>query len=189
MTYPSATTAATLRHSRILAVGLGNSILRDDGVGVHAVRRFQQITPRPCLAVEVGTAVFNAAHLLETADRILAFDAVKTGGKPGSVYVLRAEDVLEEGEHGSLHEMGLIQVLKTLHRPPAEVVIIGAEPQIIDWGLELSPVLDAAVPLMVSTAQRVVEYFNATSSPGVGGSDATQLARYLPEARLCGVGI
>ncbi len=165
MNETSNTTAFWRRQSRILAVGLGNSILRDDGVGVHAVRCFQKLTPRPCLAVEVGTAVFDAVPLLETADRIVAFDAVQAGGNPGSVYVLRAEDVLEEGKHDSLHEMGLIKVLQILKHPPSEVVIIGAEPQIIDWGIELSPALDSALPLMVSTAQRVIEYFNISDPP------------------------
>ena len=153
------------RKSRVLAIGLGNSILRDDGVGVHAVRRFQQLTPRPCLAVEVGTAVFDAVPLLETADRILAFDAVKAGGKPGSVYVFRAEDAREEEKYDSLHEMGLIKVLQTLSHTPAEVVIIGAEPQIIDWGTELSPALDSAVAIMVSTAQKVIASFNNSAFP------------------------
>jgi hydrogenase maturation protease len=151
---------ACRKQPRILVVGLGNFILRDDGVGVHAVRSFQRIAPRPCLSIEVGTAVFDAIHLFETADRILAFDAVAAGGTPGSVYVLRPEDVLNAGRHDSLHEMGLIQILQTLHRPPEEVVIIGAEPQIIDWGTELSPALHSAVPLMVSTAHKVIEYFN-----------------------------
>lgn len=148
------------RQSRVLAIGLGNSILRDDGVGVHAVRRFQQLTPRPCRAVEVGTAVFDAVSLLETADLLLAFDAVNAGGKPGSVYVLRVEDVREEEKYDSVHEMGLIKVLQTLHHPPAEVVIIGAEPQVIEWGTELSPALDSAVSVMVSTAQKMIACFN-----------------------------
>jgi hydrogenase maturation protease len=147
-----------MRHSRsrILVLGLGNSILRDDGAGVHAVRRFQQLTPLPCLAVEVGTAVLNAVHLIENADRVLAFDAVKAGGEPGSVYLFRAEDAMSENAPCSLHEIGLIRVLQTLTRRPAEVLIIGVEPQIIDWGTELSPAVESAVPSMISVAQKAI---------------------------------
>ena len=152
----SASTAEWNRKPRLLVLGLGNGILRDDGVGVHAVRSFQQLNPRPCLSVEVGTAVLDAAPMLESADRVLAFDAVKTGGKPGSVYLFRAEDIEENPKYDSLHEMGLIKVLQMLRRPPAEVVIIGAEPHIIGWGIGLSPALDFAVTLMVSTAQKVI---------------------------------
>ena len=144
------------RTPRVLVVGLGNFLLRDDGVGVHAVRRFQQLKPTQCLAIELGTAIFNGIHLIEKADRIIAFDAIEAEGKPGSVYLLRAEDARREERHDSLHEIGLIKVLQTLHRPTAEVVIIGAEPQIIDWGMELSPAVDSAVAVMISTAQKVI---------------------------------
>ena len=144
------------RSRRVLVLGLGNSIMRDDGVGVHAVRRFQQLSPRPCLAVEVGTAVFDAIDLIASADRILAFDAVEAGGNPGSVYLLRAEDVTKEGGYNSLHDLGLIRTLETLDRPPAEVVIIGAEPQVIDWGTELSQAVEHAVAPMVLAAEEII---------------------------------
>jgi hydrogenase maturation protease len=148
------------RKPRVLVLGLGNEILRDDGVGIHAVRSFQELIPRPCLAVEVGTAIFDAVPMLEASDRILAFDAVRAGGRPGSVYLLRAEDIAEEWKHDSLHEMGLMRILPTLRRRPAEVVIVGAEPAVIDWGIGLSPDLDLAIPAMVSIAQKVVARWN-----------------------------
>jgi hydrogenase maturation protease len=144
------------RRPRVAVVGLGNSILQDNGVGVHAVRQFQQIVPQPCLAVEFGTAVYDAVKLFESADRILAFDSVEAGGKPGSVYLLRTEEILQNWKYASLCETELIKVLQTLRRPPDEVLIVGAEPQSIDWGTNLSPDLEAAVSVMVSIAQKVV---------------------------------
>jgi hydrogenase maturation protease len=152
----SAPVAEWNRRSKIIAVGLGDSILQDHGVGIHAIRRFHHLTPRPCLAVEIGTSVADATHLFENADRILAFDAIEAGEQPGSVYVLRAEDTLIERKNRSLHEIKLIGALQTLRNPPAEVVIIAAEPQIFGWGTELSPALDSAVSIMVSTARDVI---------------------------------
>ena len=149
-------TAVRSKRPKILVIGLGNFLLRDDGVGIHAVRRFQQLTPRPCQAVEIGTAVFHAVPLLERADRVLAFDAIEADCRPGSVYLLRSEDVGLEDKYDSLHEMGLPKVLQTLRRTPTEVVIVGAEPQTIEWGTDLSPALDAAANLMVATAQKVI---------------------------------
>jgi hydrogenase maturation protease len=148
----------------VLVVGLGNLILRDDGVGVHAVRRFQKLNPSPGPAVELGTAVFDGIHLIEKADRILAFDAVKAGGKPGAVYLMRAEDVEDGGRHYSLHEFGLTRLLQTLRRPWVEVVIVGAEPEIIDWGLELSPAVGSAVAVMISTAQKIIANWQSHNS-------------------------
>jgi len=144
------------RRPKVMAIGLGDSILRDQGVGVHAVRRFQLLTPRPCLAIEIGTAIADAVPLFENANRILAFDAIEAGEQPGSVYVLRAEDMSSERKHKSFYEAELIRALQSLQDPPDEVVIIAAQPQIISWGIELSPELDSAVSIMVSTARDVI---------------------------------
>jgi hydrogenase maturation protease len=133
-------------------LGLGNFILKDDGVGIHAIRHFQRVAPRSCLAVEVGTAVASAVHLLERADRVIAFDAFLAGGAPGSVYSLGENDILNEGVNDSLHEMGLIWTLQTLKARSRQVAIIAAEPETIDYGMELSPSLQAAVPKMVEAA-------------------------------------
>ena len=128
------------------------------------MRRFQQLTPSPCSAVELGTAVFDGIHLIEKADRILAFDAVRAGGEPGAVYLMRAEDVEDEGRHYSLHEFGLTRLLQNLRRPKTEVVIVGAEPEIIDWGLELSPAVGSAVALMISSAQTIIANWQTHNS-------------------------
>ncbi len=146
----------------ILVVGLGNLLLQDDGVGIHAVRRFQRLTLHPCPAIEVGTAVFDAVPFFESADRILAFDAIEAKGPPGTVYLLRSGDLIAEEKYDSLHEMGFTKALQTLHRTPVEVVIVGAEPQTIDWGLDLSPPLDAAADVMVSTALKIIAAWKRT---------------------------
>lgn len=139
-----------------VVLGLGNSIFGDDGVGVHAVRRFQSIQPSPCPAFEVGTAAFSAVSLIEDADRILAFDAVAAGAKPGTIHLLRAEDLIQPEKYDSVHEMGLVGILRSLSRLPVETIIVGAEPERIDWGMALSPALESAVPRMVSIAQSII---------------------------------
>jgi hydrogenase maturation protease len=152
------------RRPRVIALGLGDFIFRDDGVGVHAVRRFQQLKPSPCLAVEVGTSIFDTIRMLESADRVLAFDSIEAGGRPGSVYVLHVEDIMRKDKYNMLRNMRLIGILQTIRRPPSEVVIIGAEPQSTDWGTELSPALDFAATVMVSTARKVISKWNSPDS-------------------------
>ncbi len=136
----------------MLIVGLGNILFGDDGVGVHAVRYFQNSVPRTCLTVEVGTALSRAIPLFESFDRILAFDAFMGGGIPGSVHVFRAEEMLKNDRSGSLQETELLRLLEAVANMPAEVTIITAEPQRIEWGIELSPAVQAAVPVMVREA-------------------------------------
>ena len=146
------------RRPTILVAGLGNLLLRDDGVGVHAVRRFQKSDGNGYQAVDVGCAVLDALHLFEWADKILLIDAMKAGGPPGTVYKVNAIDDLEAGAVPlSLHDLSVVQALKMInkdHHP--EITIIGIEPEIIDYGLDLSKTVETSLPLVLQTGQEIV---------------------------------
>jgi hydrogenase maturation protease len=143
---------------RILIAGLGNLLLMDDGVGVHAVQELQKDPPEGAVVAEVGTAVLNALELLEWADKVLAIDAMQAGGEPGTVYAFGTGDVEKGGIKASLHELNLISALNFL-KPKAkpEIVIFGVEPDRIDYGLELTPAVAAALPELTAAARKQVE--------------------------------
>jgi hydrogenase maturation protease len=135
------------RQPRILIAGLGNYLLQDDGVGVHTVRALQQAPLPGVLVAEVGTAVLSALHLFEWAERILAIDAMQAGGRPGTIYAFEVEDAAGPGMQTSLHELNLLAGLRFLRRQAnPEILIVGIEPETIDYGLDLSPAVAAALP-------------------------------------------
>jgi hydrogenase maturation protease len=141
----------------ILVAGLGNVLLMDDGVGVHAVQVLQQDAPCGVCVVEVGTAVLDALHLFEWADMILAIDAMQAGGAPGTVYRFGEGDIAEGGMPVSLHELSIKAALRLLPSPPeAEIVFIGVEPGTIHYGLELTPAVQAALPRVVAAAREII---------------------------------
>jgi hydrogenase maturation protease len=145
------------RKPRILIAGLGNLLLQDDGVGVHAVRELQQAPLRGVIVADVGCAVLDALHLLKWAEKIVAIDALQAGNAPGTVYACSAGDVAADGVQASLHELNLLAALKFL--PPGahpEIVILGVEPGTIDYGLDLSPAVAAALPRVTGEARRLV---------------------------------
>ena len=147
---------------RVLVAGLGNLLLADDGVGVHAVRALQHRVPRGVHAVEVGTAVLDALHLLEWADRVLVIDAMEAGGGPGTIYRVGVEDVADGTIKTSLHEVDLLAALRFLtngRRP--EITVLGVEPETIAAGLDLSPRVQAALPQLVAAAQEIVAGWRA----------------------------
>ncbi len=145
------------RGPKILIVGLGNLLLRDDGVGVHAVHELQKTPPPDVRIVEVGTALLDSLHLFEWADKILAIDAMQAGGSPGTLYSFGLSD-REDRPPASLHELGLLSALRFLSeekRPP--VVILGVEPAVIDYGLNLSPEVQSALPALFQSAREMVD--------------------------------
>ncbi|MBI4879208.1 MAG: hydrogenase maturation protease [Planctomycetes bacterium] len=140
---------------RLLIAGLGNVLLRDDGVGVHAARALLCEDIPGVVVVEIGTAVLDALHLLESAAVVLALDAVQAGGPPGTVY-----QVLPDGSAGrapldSVHDLDLRRAVTLL---PAErrprIVVLGVEPAAIEPGLELSPAVRSALPRLLAAVRR-----------------------------------
>ena len=150
---------------RILVLGLGNLLLRDDGVGVQAVRQLQKDPPAGAKVVEVGTAVLDALHLYEWADRILAIDAMRAGGSAGTIYPLQISDVEDRSVQASLHELSLLAAIRFLPggKRPA-ILILGVEPEIIDYGLDLSPKLETALPILIHSIKGIVGYWQLNPS-------------------------
>ena len=166
---------------RILIVGLGNVLLQDDGVGVHAVRALREDPPLGAVVVEVGVAVLDALHLIESADHILAFDAMEAGGEPGAVYAFGPKAVAPGGLQVSLHELNMLAALRFLppDHPQPKIAILGVEPQTIDYGMELTPPVQAVLPLLLQAARRQVA---AWVTEAGGDPEKLPRASWLPRA-------
>ena len=135
---------------RIAVVGVGNLLLKDEGIGVHIAHALQQIdTPHNVKIIDGGTSP-DLPYYLKEVDKLIIIDAVKAGGQPGTIYRFHPDDVNIESEGiTSLHELGLEQSLKMMSligSEPKEIVIIGIEPKEIDWGTELSTELQEKIP-------------------------------------------
>jgi hydrogenase maturation protease len=157
---------AKKRQPRILIAGLGNLLLQDDGVGVHAVQALARRPPRGVICADVGTAVLDALHLFEWAEKILALDAMQAGGPPGTVYACGAVDMEDPGIQASLHELSLLSALRFLQeKARPEIVILGVEPQTIDYGLELTAPVAAALPRLLQAAREQVQRWRQGETP------------------------
>lgn len=128
-------------------LGIGNVLLRDEGVGCHVVHALEGIPLLDVKIIDGGTCP-DMLQLLEDIDKLVIVDAVKGGGTPGQIYRFHLEDItLEQKPFLSLHDVGLVDslMLMQLWHPDfigiGEAVIVGVEPKEINWGLELSPEL------------------------------------------------
>jgi hydrogenase maturation protease len=154
---PPANNFCKPRRAKTLVVGLGNVLLKDDGIGIHAVRELRKALPPQIVTVEVGTAVLDALHLFEWADRIIAIDAMQAGGAPGTIYSFGVDDVEDQGVKASLHEMGLIAGLRFLKGRRPAISMLAVEPETIDFGMELSAPVREALPKLVQTVRTMAE--------------------------------
>lgn len=148
-----------------LVVGVGNVLLRDEGIGCHVAHALEKIPLADVGVIDGGTSP-DVLRLAEEADKLVIVDAVKGGGTPGQIYRFRPEDVtLEQKQVLSLHDMSLIDSLglSPLWHNIGETVIIGVEPKELSWGLELSPELQGRMPQIIDA---VLDELNNTNPKG-----------------------
>ncbi len=138
---------------KILIVGIGNLLCRDEGIGVHVIQEMENMKlPDHIDLLDMGTSTMDLISYLEGVKKLIAIDAMKAGGAPGTIYKCRPEDLLPE-EKGpiSLHEIGLLETLPMAKKMGREIdtVIIGVEPKVIEWGMELTEEIKAKIPMII----------------------------------------
>ena len=150
-----------------IILGMGNTLLGDEGVGVHAARALlPEMKNGGAQILEVGTAILDALPALENAGRIIILDAMQAEGQPGSVYRIDLEDCSGSTCIASMHGFDIYRVfaLSGLNEIP-ETVVFGVEPDHIGWSLELStPVANALPALLEAVRKEIGPKQNAVNS-------------------------
>ena len=147
---------------RILVLGLGNILNRDEGAGVYALKELEKILPEKIKAevelVDGGVLGMDLLPYVERASHLLILDAVDIGAQPGELREY-TKDEIELFYHGriSWHQLGFQEVLavaKVRGKYPENVYLIGVQPADIKTGLGLSRKMKTSVQ---RTAKRAVE--------------------------------
>ncbi|NJN67084.1 MAG: HyaD/HybD family hydrogenase maturation endopeptidase [Chloroflexaceae bacterium] len=146
----------------VLVLGIGNILLRDEGVGVRIVERLQASYhfPEEVRVLDGGTMGLDLLACLEGVERLLVIDAVDAGHPPGTLIRLEGEDIPAFLSHKiSPHQVGLadlLSVARLCHLLPPTVVLFGVQPASLETGLELSPTVSAQVaPLVRAVLQEL----------------------------------
>ena len=139
--------------SGTLVLGVGNTILSDEGVGPWVVERLRALNPdAPGITwMDGGTLSFSIAASVEDAKYLIVVDATELKAEPGTVRVFVDEDMDRMlGGHGrSIHEVGLMDLLniaRLTERLPQHRALVGIQPGVVDWGTEPTPAVGAAMP-------------------------------------------
>ncbi len=142
----------------VAVVGIGNLLLQDEGVGVHAVKRLHDAAPRHGVTyVDGGTDPWAAFARVAECEVVLVLDAVLGGHEPGSVYTMSLQEVESADAVLSLHGVTMFHLLQyeaLVGNRFAEVRVVGMEPESVGPGIGLSD----------RCAQRMPEFLDAVVS-------------------------
>ena len=146
----------------ILILGIGNILLKDEGVGVHTATKMMEMDLPPDVEVmDGGTMGLNLLFHIEGRKKVIVIDTVITGDPPGTIYRFTDESLVENKPSlRTAHGIDFTDVIKTskmLGTKPDEIVFIGIEPESLDEGLELTPTIEKRVPVLIKMVMKELE--------------------------------
>jgi hydrogenase maturation protease len=150
--------------TRTLVLGIGNTLLSDEGAGVHALVYLQ--THHPDLDgvayLDGGTLSFTLAEAITESDNLVVLDAAQLGADPGTVRGFVGEDMdrFLGTTKRSVHEVGLLDLLdiaRLSERLPANRALIGIQPEKLDWGDAPTEPVSDAIPEAAGMALKLIE--------------------------------
>src|SRR3989304_2195530 len=139
-------------------LGVGNLLLTDDGVGIHAIQKLQTgyTLPAGVQVVDGGACGLDLLQCLEGVDNLIIIDAAKLGKAPGSIVRLEGDQVPAYlALKTSPHEIGLPELLFTARLTdiyPERVVVFGVQPESIETHIGLTPAVAARLDELVDLA-------------------------------------
>jgi hydrogenase maturation protease len=157
------------RTDRVLVLGIGNTLLSDEGAGVHAVRQLQAAADS-CAGIDYldgGTLSFTLAGPIEETDAVVVIDAADFGAEAGAVRVFEGEamdDFVGAARKRSVHEIGLCDLMAVAAlagRLPEKRALIGIQPRELGWGESPSPPVAAGISRACDQALELIKRWHA----------------------------
>jgi hydrogenase maturation protease len=171
---------ATQPSASIAVVGVGNLLLSDDGVGIHAVRRLRSDSRLASMVrlIDGGTVGTDLLAEVCGCEKLLIVDAVDAGLPPGTtIWMDYCGPDLGRIDTRNAHQSGipgLLDDLRLLGQAPRHVVLVGVQPAAIGLGTELSPEVARALPAVSAEVARQLDRW--TPAGGGTSTEAMQSA-------------
>lgn len=145
-------------------VGVGNVLMKDEGAGIRVIEELarRNVLPEEVDLLDGGTAGYDLLSYLKNRRKIIIIDALKIDDCPGSVYRIRPEWLMDKPMGFSLHEVGIMEVIRTLRMlgENPDIEIVGIVPEDIStMEMSLSGPVSRAI---VRAADCVIEIINET---------------------------
>jgi hydrogenase maturation protease len=163
----------------IVVIGLGNTLMADEGIGCAVVAHFidrqqeypgvEHIAAVPAAAkqweyhgvefIDGGTGGMKLLHIISGRKKVIIIDCAAMGTEPGTIKRFSPEQAksVKQLSHYSLHEADVLQIIemsRKLGECPETIVIFGIEPKSVEHGRELSEALSRRLSEYIETIEK-----------------------------------
>ena len=142
---------------RVLFMGIGNYLMGDEGVGVHAANRLYKFElPDNVDIVDGGTGGFHLLEYFEAYSNIVLVDATLDGNPAGTVRLIQPRFASDFPKAMSTHDIGLKDMMSSLQLlgkiPTIHLFVVSIE-TIQQQGVELTEEIEAIMPSLLEKVQ------------------------------------
>jgi hydrogenase maturation protease len=139
---------------KTLVLGIGNTLLTDEGVGVHVLQALEsELANWPDVTLlDGGTLSFTLAGPIGDADALIVVDAANIKAEPGEWALLKGDAMdafLMGNRKSTVHEVGLTDlraIAMLAGHWPEKRAMLAIRPDVVDWGEFPTPAVAAAIP-------------------------------------------
>jgi len=158
-----------------LILGIGNTLLTDEGAGIHALNHLQSAIPDtwPDIAnlnfIDGGTLSFTLAVWIEDCSNLIVFDATELHQPAGTVktFVGSEMDTFLRTTKRSAHEVGLIDLVdiaRLTESLPENRALIGIQPDKMVWGMKPTAAVQDALDEAVAEAVKLIKQWQKVNT-------------------------
>lgn len=127
--------------SKVLILGVGNVLMGDEGIGVHAARALEAMPwPEGVVVLDGGTGGFHLMEHLELAEHVVMIDATLDKRPSGTIRRLHPRFAAEFPKALSSHDIGLRDLLEGL-------TILGRLPDIFLYAVSIDTIQSQTIEL------------------------------------------
>lgn len=153
----------SLYAAEITVLGIGNTILSDEGFGVRIVEYLKKNYdfPESVALIDGGTLGVELQHFIVGTQKLLIIDSIDGGVEPGKIFHLHGNEILKHfTQKISAHEIGIQDILTMLEITDKKIPVvelIGAQPYSLEAGVELTPQMQKLVPIFAKKALEILK--------------------------------
>ena len=128
----------------IAVFGIGNLLLSDDGVGIHAINKLNEEYefPEGVEIIDGGTKGLDLLPLFENRERVLIIDAANFNKPAGTIDIIEGDKIPAFlSTKLSVHQIGLPDMLfaaKLMEIMPDRISLVGIQPESMETRTDLS---------------------------------------------------
>lgn len=163
-----------------LVLGIGNVLWADEGFGVRAVAALNEgwRFPESVTLMDGGTQGLYLLPHVQAARRILVFDAIDYGLEPGTLQIVRDDEIPHYIGVGkmSLHQSSFQEVLSLAQlsgHSPERAALVGVQPKHLkDFGGSLTGIVREKLPRALEAGLDVLAAWGVPGVPREPGDAA-----------------